>query len=183
MSLSLLSQDRLDILAALAKQCLPLRGQYVECGVYMGGSALHIAEAIKGHDRRLYLYDRFGLGLPAPGPHDLHKRGAFGGNDFEAVYAMMPDHVSMYQGLFKDTLNMSPQYHVSFAHIDADLYKSTMDCLHALYRRMLPGGVMIFDDYGGVMEPGVKMALQEFLADKPEAILPLVTEQAVVFKV
>jgi hypothetical protein len=47
---------------------------------------------------------------------------------------------------------------------------------------MLQGGFMMFDDYMGKNTPGVKIALDEFLADKPEKVIITTVGQCVLIK-
>ncbi len=58
----------------------------------------------------------------------------------------------------------------SFVHIDVDLYQPTLDCLNFFYNRMIPGGIIISDDYKWQHTPGVKRAFDEFFKDKKEQV-------------
>jgi len=62
--------------------------------------------------------------------------------------------VTFHQGLFKDTipefLKSTSQYQpLAFANIDCDLYSSTCDILEAIHSRIVPGTVLVFDEYLG----------------------------------
>jgi hypothetical protein len=60
--------------------------------------------------------------------------------------------VCFHKGLFRDTV---PQFlekagtdaFLAFANIDCDLYSSTLDILEALEGRVVPGTVLVFDEY------------------------------------
>ena len=41
------------------------------------------------------------------------------------------------------------------------------------YPRLVPGGIVVCDDYGFPTCPGATSAVDEFLADKPEKMLSL----------
>ena len=58
----------------------------------------------------------------------------------------------------------------SLAHIDVDLYQSTVDCLNFFYPRMQAGGVIISHD---AHLGGVNKAFEEFFKGKPEPIIML----------
>jgi O-methyltransferase len=55
-------------------------------------------------------------------------------------------------------------------HIDGDWYESVKVCLDALYDRVVPGGIIQFDDYG--YWKGARKAVDEFMA-KREIKVPL----------
>jgi len=67
-------------------------------------------------------------------------------------------------------------------HSDVDLYEPTRDILEYFYPRLVPYGVILFDDYGFVSCPGVRQAAEEFFRDKPEEIIELATGQAAVIR-
>ena len=64
-----------------------------------------------------------------------------------------------------------------FVHIDVDLYAPTLASLEFFYPRLNPGGVLICDDYGFSTCPGATRAVDEFLEDKPEAVVHVPTGQ------
>jgi hypothetical protein len=71
----------------------------------------------------------------------------------------------------------------AFAHIDVDLYQSTLDCCTYFYPRLTPGGILLFDEYGFTSAHGEKVAVDEYFADKPERPIAFITGQALVLKV
>ena len=52
-------------------------------------------------------------------------------------------------GWFNETCSQSPVSAISLLRMDGDLFESTWDVLVALYDRVLPGGFIYVDDYGG----------------------------------
>ena len=62
----------------------------------------------------------------------------------------------------------------SFLHLDVDLYQSYIDCLDALYERVVSGGIIAIDEYLNGIEypkyPGGFKALEVFLKDKNDDI-------------
>jgi hypothetical protein len=58
-----------------------------------------------------------------------------------------------------------------FVYLDLDLYEPTRDSLAFFYPRLRRGGVLACDDYLMSTCPGVRQAVDEFLADKPEKML------------
>jgi len=62
--------------------------------------------------------------------------------------------VYFHKGLFQDTLppfleRAGPNAFVAFANVDCDLYSSTLDILEALEGKIVPGTVLVFDEYIG----------------------------------
>jgi len=53
-------------------------------------------------------------------------------------------------------------------------YVHTLNGLKFFYDRMVPGGILVSDDYNSpISEPGVKRAIDEFFKDKPEMPVPI----------
>jgi O-methyltransferase len=168
---------------SLARAQSKLPGDFVEVGVYQGGTARMICEA-KG-DKTLHLCDTF-EGLPQPTSSDgnVHSRSQYACS-LESVqgYLMGHPNVVFHKGLFPDSVASAEEVRGStycFAHFDVDLYQSTVDCLEFFYPRMVPGGVILSHDYS--ILAGVRQAFEEFLADKPEAPIELPTTQCMVIK-
>src|SRR5215207_1415705 len=75
--LTYLSPERLRALERCAEQVgrLGIRGDFVECGVALGGSAVLLADCMPA-DREFHGYDVFGM-IPPPGendPPEVHER-------------------------------------------------------------------------------------------------------------
>jgi hypothetical protein len=82
--------------------------------------------------------------------------------------------VCLVRGYFEETLH---QYdgEIALLHLDCDLYESYSTCLNALYPKVRPGGIIVFDEYEDNNFPGAKRAIDEFFRDKPEK--PLMYQQ------
>jgi len=78
---------------------------------------------------------------------------------------------TLVKGFFEDTLPTLPERKYLLAVIDCDLYSSHIDCMAYFYERMLPGGVIFFDDYHSEQYPMAKLAVDDFLAEKPENLI------------
>jgi len=182
---SLVSFDRLRVLDKFAKQALYLEGNFWECGVYKGGTALLFSEAIKVNKQiKLRLFDTFS-GMPECHPQkDKHKKGDFIDTSLESVKAFIGDtkQVHYYEGLIPETFKGLEDEKIAFVHIDVDIYQSVMDCCKFIMPRMVKGGIVIFDDYGFESCPGAKEAIDEYFKDKSENPLQLPTNNALVVK-
>jgi O-methyltransferase len=185
---TLVSRDRCHVLWRTLQQALRLPGALVECGVFRGGTALLEARTLAAAEpatrRQLHLFDSF-QGMPEDTsraesfrPHDLdrtspeHVRGLLAGYPF----------VRLHVGFIPDTfagLELGP---VAWAHIDLDIYGPIRDAIAMLYPRLVPGGFLVFDDYGFPSCAGARRAVDEAFADRPEVPLCLPTGQCLVVK-
>ena len=120
-------------------------GCFVEVGVYKGGSAWHLSNLAKLQNRDLYLFDTF-TGIPYKGEWDSHNVADFNDTSLDAVREAIPDAVIV-PGIFPVSAENIELRHIAFAHIDCDQYQSVKESAAFLAPRMLPGGVMWFDDY------------------------------------
>lgn len=167
-------------------------GAIVECGVARGGSMMLAAATLQARgrcDRDIFLFDTFDWswenaserdgfvgtpdrldGLPnTPGTKDERARHGVG---FEAVTANMAgtgypaDRIRLVQGMVQDTLAAAPIGDIAVLRLDTDFYESTLVELEILYPRLVPGGVLILDDYGKLK--GATAAVDEYFARHPD---------------
>lgn len=171
-------------------ESLPLEGDVVECGVWRGGSARMLREAIDGSGRRkkLHLFDSFEGMAEVNSAEDRHDVGDFRDTsydhvrDFVTKSAADPANILLHKGWIPQTFAGLDDLKICFAHIDLDLYQSILDALAFVYPRLSSRGAIVFDDYGFASCPGARRAIDEFFADKPETVFVLDTAQAVVIK-
>jgi O-methyltransferase len=168
-----------------------IEGALVECGVWKGGAAAVMAQANLRHGSRrrmIHLFDSF-AGLPEPTPKDgervmaaaamkaerpLGEGGALrpvnwdvaGREDCEALMRRIgfpAEWVRYHVGWFQDTLSSADGIGpIALLRIDVDWYESTRLCLEKLFPHVVPGGFVVFDDYGHF--EGCRKAVDEFLA-------------------
>jgi len=118
-------------------------GLHLEFGVRSGRSINHIARRRPGVT--VHGFDSF-EGLPEPWTGWTMERGAFGGEGIPEVESNVRLHV----GWFDETL---PRFlddhegHVSFVHIDSDIYSSARTVLRGLAGRLRPGSIIVFNEY------------------------------------
>ncbi|MCE6996914.1 class I SAM-dependent methyltransferase [Saccharothrix sp. S26] len=116
-------------------------GMALEFGVYTGGTLKLIATAFAGRD--VYGFDSF-EGLPEDWRNGF-PAGLFGMDGLPDV-----DGAELVVGWFDDTLPGFLDAHpgpVSFLHVDCDLYSSTKTVLDLVGPRLVPGSVIVFDEY------------------------------------
>ena len=166
-------------------------GDFVECGVWRGGSVMMMALALRhfgGLGRRLHCFDTF-EGMSPPGPRDIrHDTGEFAtdilqdrSHAFWAVATLdvvrenlaktdyPPELVTYCQGKVEETLPSAAPSRIALLRLDTDWYESTKHELVHLYPRLAMGGVLIIDDYG--FWRGARQATDEYFRDIPSATL------------
>jgi hypothetical protein len=171
-------------LFSLVRSTSKLGGLMAEVGVYRGASARLILEA--DAKRPLHLFDTFeGLPTPAETDAELHL-GRFEQNQFSCSLNDVRNYlgsfarVHFHQGLFPATGRAVEQEKFSFVHSDVDLYASTQSVLEFFYPRLVPGGIILTHDFATCHGP--HQAFTEFFADRPEPLIELPGDQAMVVK-
>lgn len=162
-------------------------GAFAELGVYKGETAewLHLLAP----ERELYLFDTFEGFKAQDLAHEkafgkYYQSGYFSDTDLETVQKRLGDseRLHFYPGYFPATTVSLPEQSYALVHLDADLYKPTLQALEYFYPRLSPGGVMIIHDYNHIWE-GVRQALHEFTPTIPEQLLELADRQGSVMLV
>jgi hypothetical protein len=149
-------------LAILSMKYCPESGDFVETGVFTGGSTSLLMRALLDFDgcgRKLYAFDSF-IGLPNVTAEDLKGRGIVGRqglfnvsevqfeSNLRATNAWNDTVIVVTKGWFNETCPASPVKNIAFLRLDGDLFSSTWDAISALYRKVEPGGIIYVDDYG-----------------------------------
>jgi len=180
--------SRLYLLYQWLLSTIRLPGHCIEIGVFRGGTAKLISEVLLRRQvaAYLHLFDTF-AGLPDRFAADeVGMKGTFADTTVRQVRRLLANNprVRTHRGVFPDSI---PSYlnrrRFRFAHIDVDIERSVRDCLSFVYPRLVPGGVMIVDDYGHPECPGATRAVEAFFADKLETVvqMPLLSS-AVILK-
>ena len=183
-AITLVDEVRCYILYQCAKHTRSLPGAAAEVGVYRGGTARLLADAVHGTGKPLHLFDTFG-GMPATDPgKDLHALGDFADTSPEAVLKLLHgrDGVFLHVGVFPYTAAAVANESFCLVHVDADIYRSVLDSCAFFYPRLVPAGMMIFDDYGFPSCPGAKEAVDAFFASRKEQPIYLPSGQCLVSK-
>jgi O-methyltransferase len=185
-SRTLLRPIRCFMLWQCARLCAALPGDAAELGVYKGGSAALIAAAYASANKPVHLFDTF-TGMPAPDPardSSAHGAGEFFKTSADSVADFLADfpNVRIHPGLFPDSGAPVRERRFGFVHVDAVIHQSVHDACEFFYPRMVPGGVMIFDDYDSPQCPGAACAVDSYFRDRPERLVLLPTRQCVVHR-
>jgi hypothetical protein len=151
-------------------------GDTAECGVFQGAGSWLICAATQGSKRKHHLFDSFeGLSTPdtADGAYwtkgDLTAGEDLVRSNLQAFAERIEFHKGWIPTAFPDVADRA----FAFVHIDVDLHQPTLDSLEFFYPRLSPGAVLICDDYQSSLCPGATAAVDSFLSDKPEKMIPL----------
>ncbi len=126
-----------------ALRTIPNQGLICEFGVFEGESINYIAKKLP--NRTIFGFDSF-EGLPEDWRTNF-EHGAFstGGR-----LPQVQQNVTLLKGWFDATLPGFAAEHsgpIAFLHIDCDLYSSTKCILQHLGSRLVPGSIIVFDEF------------------------------------
>jgi O-methyltransferase len=147
---------------AIAASVQSVPGAVVECGVWRGGMCAGLANLL-GPRRDYWLFDSF-EGLPPA--KDIDGKAALAWQEDKAAPGYYQNcsaeesfaqeamkragavHVNLVKGWFEHTLpDRTIPGGISLLRLDGDWYDSTMTCLEALFQQVVPGGLIVIDDY------------------------------------
>lgn len=174
-------------LFSLIREIKEIEGDVVEFGVGNGKSFFTWASAIKyfGIKKTIYGFDSF-EGFPSASIQDLGSRvrevgkkvegwSHIAGPDYITNFIFMDEGIDgskslfhdgfpemkLIKGYFDETICSVPDK-ISFLHLDADMYESTLIPLKFCISRMSLGGIILFDEYHEFERwPGVRKAVEE----------------------
>jgi O-methyltransferase len=180
---------RMWLLTAIAQQCQHLPGNFAEFGVWRGGCAFMILSRTElADDRRFFLFDTFS-GIPSDRLTAHERKDGFAGRLANTSVDYVEDLLAPWQSVYEicpgdvfETLPATDVGALSFAHIDLNAVAPTQFALEYAYARMVSGGMIVFDDYGGAGFDDQRMMIDAFFSGMPEKPIALPTSQALVIK-
>jgi O-methyltransferase len=162
------------------RHTLDLEGDVAECGVFRGlGSYIFCNYlALANPDfigQGYHVFDSF-EGLSQPSEQDVISKQEYGavGTHFQAagafhgqletVKAALRDYplIQYHAGWIPESFAEVPERSYKFVHVDLDLYEPIKGALEYFYPRMVPGGVIVIDEYAIPRWPGARTAADEF---------------------
>ena len=150
-------------------------GEVLEVGCGFGGSGLMISFSARAHGVKemIHLCDTFRGLVKADPAIDKLKDGEMAGGDPSQIAEMMARYGIGDVTILGITFPDERQEHwegrkFRFAHIDVDLYRSMKDAFEFIWPRMVPGGIVVLDDYGEQDCPGVGQFVDE-VCDLPDS--------------
>lgn len=168
-------------LLACARAARSLPGAFAEAGVFKGGSARLICEE-KG-DAPLHLFDVFEM---------LQDGSMAGGEDVRAHFGRIHGGLSevrqllraypsvhFHAGVFPETTAGLEHLRFAFVHLDLDLPGPTLAALEYFHPRLVPGGILLADDYS---DPELRACFENRFADRQDTFIELPWSQLMIVR-
>lgn len=164
----------------LYKTIVNIPGCIFEFGVYKGASLVRFAtfrDALENdYSRKIIGFDAFGVfptnKLKVKDDLNFIKKfedaGGHGLSEDEVSDVLSSkgfENFSLVKGNIFDTLPKylldNPETRIALLHLDMDVQEPTNFALELLYNRVVPGGIIVFDDYNAVS--GETISVDEFV--------------------
>ncbi|THD67173.1 TylF/MycF/NovP-related O-methyltransferase [Phenylobacterium sp.] len=171
------------------KRARGIIGDFVELGVFKGHTTIFAAEYLEfaAWDKRWHLYDTF-EGIPDdqldPGWAASNKATYSGTFSFEEVrdrFSAFPN-IDVIKGRVPEVLEDSTPERIAFLHMDLNNSTAEIAALDALFDRLSPGGIIVFDDYGWATARAQHDAENQWFSQRGLEILALPTGQGLFIK-
>ncbi len=183
---------RVYIACWAASHGLNLGGDFVECGVFTGIYSRAIVDYVNFGtlDRTFYLCDTFD-GIPEDQLTEEERRiglqtmntkyriGIF--ESVQKTFAPFPN-VKLIKGPVPDTLEHVKAEKIAYLSIDMNAVYPEISAMEALWDRVVPGAIILLDDYGWARHREQKKAHDDFARKKKVEILTLPTGQGLIIK-
>jgi O-methyltransferase len=128
---------------------------FIEIGVWRGGTAAVVGKklSLKNSKAPFYLADTFKGVVKATDKDAVYTGGEHSDTTVDLVKGLLKDnyqHIKILEGIFPDdTGHLIPaDQQFGYCHIDVDVYQSAKEIVDWIWQKMVPGGVIVFDDYG-----------------------------------
>jgi len=166
-------------------------GAIVEIGVWRGGTGALIARQSErcGIIDSVYLCDTFAGVVKAGGVDANYKGGEHSDASRQIVEELVFDqmkltNVKILEGVFPDQTGPEiGKLRFRFCHIDVDVYQSAKDIGDWIWDRMVPNGIIVYDDYGFANCKGIAQYVDEQMAIRDRLVFHNLNGHAVVIKI
>ena len=180
---------RMWILTSMARQARQLPGDFAEFGVWRAGCARMILGTVGlPAPRRYHLFDTF-AGIPDSGLTEREREEGFAGRlrDTSVEYVRhrlepWSEQLVFHVGDVLETLADAETGDLSLVHMDLNASEPTRVALEYAYRRLVPGGIIVFDDYGWGAVNEQRDVIEEVCRPLPESVVALPSGQGVLVK-
>lgn len=174
----------------IVTQLEPLAGALLEVGCWKGGTGAIIACAAReaGINETVYLCDTFTGTVKGSDVDGIYAvDGQFGGITSRYVRRLVRrfklSNVKILEGIFPDqTKQYVKETLFRFCHIDVDTYQSAKDVFNYVWPKLSIGGVIVYDDYGYLVTPGISKHVNEVRYGYDRLSLYNLNEHAIIIK-
>ncbi|MFA6222166.1 MAG: TylF/MycF/NovP-related O-methyltransferase [Desulfomonilaceae bacterium] len=173
----------------LFKKIQDTPGWIAECGVYRGFSFFSLGKFLEifcmgDKTRKIIGFDNFKGFTPLhpkdgpPDPKVTRHEGGTNPEDFEDefmellkcanndCFAPWAERMVLVNGdarvTIPDYCNKNPGLRLSMLHIDVDIYEPVLTAFEHLYPKVLPGGIIVLDEFAHKDWPGESAALEDY---------------------
>ena len=175
---------------SLVKETSRLGGDILEVGVWRGGTGCLMAAQAKQSEpsATVFLCDTFS-GVVKASAHDSHYQGGEHADTSvdtvrQLANKMKLNNIDLLEGIFPDvTGGRIENRKFSLCHIDVDVYESAKQVAEWVWPRLVPGGIVVYDDYGFLACEGVTNLVNERHPNRGAITLHNLNGHAVVVKV
>ncbi|NOT76639.1 MAG: hypothetical protein HOP08_17045 [Cyclobacteriaceae bacterium] len=181
---------RVYIVCTLAEMVKKLEGDFVECGVNTGAYSRAVIEYTQFEklEKTFFLLDTYQGLVPEQVTAEEHKSGVGGYlGSYKNVYDQVvetfkPFPVKVIKGAVPGTLSQCTAEKICYLSIDMNVVEPEIAAANYFWDKIVPGGVMILDDYGFPSHIVQKRAFDAFALEKGVNILYIPTGQGIIFK-
>lgn len=176
-----------------ASRAAQLSGDFVECGVDTGMLSLAICDWLDFNklDRDFWLFDTF-RGIPEEQMTEAERTGIGGWHNqhsyvecYEravANFAAWP-RCRLVRGVVPDSLAaFHEERRVAYLSIDMNIVAPEIAAINFFWERLVPGAIVLLDDYAWASHTAQKVAFDEFAAAHGAMILSLPTGQGLLIR-
>jgi hypothetical protein len=179
---------RVYVVCWAADRASRLEGDFVECGVNRGGysrAVMHYVDFPR-LDKTFYLLDTF-HGLEDKYVSDAERKRGVMGYHYEECYESVCKTFAGFRavivrGAVPETLPQVKAAKVCYLSIDMNCAAPEIAAAEYFWEKLVPGAVMVLDDYGWTIHIDQKAAVDHFAREKGVSILALPTGQGLIFK-
>ncbi len=187
---TLVDQYRCFELWSLVEQVQKLeQGSIIEIGVWQGGTGVLMAHkaAECGITDPVYLCDTFS-GVVKASDKDSFYKGNEHADTSQAIVEQLVDRfgltqVKILKGIFPDeTAHLIGDDRFRLCHVDVDVYQSAKDVVAWVWEQIVPGGIIVYDDYGFLGCDGITKLVEEQRALPDRLVFHNLNGHAIVVK-
>lgn len=181
---------RMWLLTSVARQVRDLPGDAAEFGVYRAGCARMILETVGlPSGRHYHLFDTF-AGIPDSELTERERAERYAGRLTDTSVELVEERLAPWRdalvfhvGDVFDTIPRAETGELSLVHMDLNASAPTRVALEYSYPKLVPGGAIVFDDYGwNPSSYEQRDVIDEFCGPLPENLLVLPSGQALLIK-